>query len=193
MTELALLSALGSTNSPWIFEKGENRLEEELFPGLLKITLRKSDRALRAVVAEKAGLEPPDRPNRFVEHGGLRCGWLAPGEWLLSGPEGEVAALAASLGGALSGTAALITPLSHARSVLVLTGPQARQCLMTLTPLNLNPGSFKAGHCARSLLGEAGMYIEATGEPPVFRVIVDQSRAEYAWRLLRQALEVLPT
>jgi hypothetical protein len=65
-----------------------------------------------------------------------------------------------------------------------------RDALAAHCPLDLRGRSFPVGAVARSLLGEAGIFIareaDVAGET-LFRLIVDQTMAHYAVRLLAAA------
>ncbi|MEV0586005.1 2Fe-2S iron-sulfur cluster-binding protein [Nonomuraea sp. NPDC050310] len=98
---------------------------------------------------------------------GLRLG---PAWWLVVGGE-------APAGG---------VEVSGQRTVLELSGPAAREVLMTGCPLDLHPRVF-TGH-AQTTVGKAGVVLERT-EPDTYRLYVRSSFAAYLAEWLLDALD----
>lgn len=122
-----------------------------------------------------------------VGAGGVTCAWLAPGEWLILGPEAALAPLADRLDAAWQVTTALVTDHSHAAASFILTGPAGRDRLAAVCPLDLRDGSFPPGAVARSLLNGTGLFLARLADEagaPAFRLIVDQTAAAHAVRLI---------
>ena len=151
--------------------------------GIAKLRLLGADpdagfRALTGRVAPAARTQ--------VEADGLTYVWLAPGEWLVTGAEAMVAAAVARLAAA-GGDAVLALDLTHGRTAFRLSGPAARDRLAAVSPLDVWDGVFPAGAVARTLLGETVMVLARLpdrDEGPDFRIIVDQTMAAYASRML---------
>jgi len=161
------------------------RLRPEPDLGVLKVQLHADE--------NKEGLEstfeaiPPPTGRQIGLKGGLDCACIAPGEWLLIGSEAHVADLAVRLNSALEGSLALVTDLSDGRSGFILSGSSARDRLAAVCPLDVRDTAFPVGSATRSLVGEAALFVarlpDADGAP-VFRLIVDQSTADYALRMI---------
>lgn len=160
------------------------RIEPELGIAKLRIFGGEAEARFRDV----AGIAPP-RALTQVEDRGLTFAWLAPGEWLVTGPEAAVAAWVAEVM-APGADDLLAIDFSHARAAFLLEGANARAALAAHCPLDLWPDAFPVGAVARSLLGDAGLFIarlaDAEGTPR-FRIIVDQTMAAYAGRLFARA------
>ena len=127
---------------------------------------------------------PADRQSLSLDM--VEVSWLAPDEWLLTGGEAEVLAI---IGRAVMfGDSCLATNLSHARKAFRLSGAGARDRLAAVTPLDVSAGSMAVGGVARAPLSDTGMFIarlpDSEGQP-VFRIVVDQTMAAYAVRMLR--------
>lgn len=116
----------------------------------------------------------------------VEVAWLAPDEWLLTGGEAEVLAIIGRA--AMFGDSCLATNLSHARTAFRLSGAGARDRLAAVTPLDVSAGAMAVGGVARAPLSDTGMFIarlpDSEGQP-VFRIVVDQTMATYAVRMLR--------
>jgi sarcosine oxidase subunit gamma len=130
------------------------------------------------------GRSPPPARHSVLSQD-VTISWLAPDEWLLTGPESGVFAM---LGRAAeAGDACLATDLTHARAAFQLSGEKARERLAALTPFDLGEASMPVGGVARAPLGDTGMFLARLadiGGQPAFRIIVDQTMAAYAVRML---------
>lgn len=130
------------------------------------------------------GVAPPP-PRRQIDHDGATFAWLAPGEWLVTGPQAAVAAVLARADGDL----ALAIDISHGRTAFILSGAEARTAIATVSPLDAGDRAFPVGGVARTLLGDTSMFIARLPDRmdgPQFRIIVDQTMAGYAARMLSE-------
>jgi len=129
------------------------------------------------------GFAPP--PSRTqIEQGGATYAWLAPGEWLITGSEASVRAALEKAG---ENDLAFTLDITHGRATFILSGPEARTAIASVSPLDTRDRAFAVGAVARSILGETGMFIARLAEEggqPQFRIIVDQTMAAYAVRML---------
>lgn len=120
-----------------------------------------------------------------VSSGKLTVSWLAPDEWLLTGP--ETAVVAALDRADEAGDCVLATDLTDARASFLLSGQGARDRLAAHTPLDISDAAMAVGGAARAPLGDTGMFLarlrDMAGQP-TFRIIVDQTMASYAVRML---------
>lgn len=99
-----------------------------------------------------AGLPRAGRTTRLA---GGRLIWAGPGQWLLTGPAAGVAEPA------LAGLAAVIDQ-SDGWAGMLLDGPEAREVLARLLPLDLDPAAFPEDFAARSLLRHVACLIVAS-------------------------------
>jgi sarcosine oxidase subunit gamma len=130
------------------------------------------------------GFAPPP-PRTQIDRGGVTIAWLAPGEWLVTGAEAAVAATLAKADGELG----LGIDISDGRSVLVLTGAEARTALAAVSALDVSDRAFAVGGVARTMLGGSGMFLARLADvagAPCFRIIVDQTMTHYAARMLSE-------
>lgn len=156
-------------------------VEPRLGVGKVQVHSTTPDADFRRIV----GVDAP-RPRTESQHQGIVFSWLSPCEWMLTGPETDVDQWISKIK-ANGGDEVLALDLSHARVSLVVDGPNVREVLAAVCPLDLWPDVFSVGSAARSLIGDAGMFILRLpdhAERPRFRIIVDQTMAAYAVRLL---------
>ncbi len=131
------------------------------------------------------GFEPPPACEQ-IDRNGLLFAWLSPNEWLVTGPEHRVAAMLSQID-ERGADDVLAVDLTHARAPFIVNGTQARDALASLCPLDLWSKAFPVNAVARSLLGDVGMFIARLPDltdVARFRVIVDQTMAAYAARML---------
>lgn len=120
------------------------------------------------------------KPGRTTGREGARAVWTGAGQAMVLG---------ATVDAGLARFAAL-SDQSDAWAVLRLAGAGARDVLARLTPLDLNPGLFKRGHAARSLLGHMNMVIWRTGTD-AFEIMVFRSMAKTAVHELEEAMKTV--
>lgn len=138
-------------------------------------------------VRRATGLGLPEQPNSVARAGDLRALWLGPNEWLLVGPGGREAELAAALAEALAGRHASVTDVSEARTAILVAGPKARILLAKGCPLDFHPRAFPPGQCAQSGIAGANVLVELVDDRPTFEVSVLDSFADHLWRWLERA------
>lgn len=156
------------------------RVEQGLGIAKLRLFGAEAGTRFQAVV----GIAPPRACTQSKDLD-LTFAWLAPGEWLVTGPEGAVAAWVEQTA-ARDADDLLAIDCSHARIAFLLEGSNARAALASHCPLDLWPEVFPVDAVARSMLGDTGMFIARladAGDAPSFRIIVDQAMAAYAGRL----------
>jgi heterotetrameric sarcosine oxidase gamma subunit len=129
-----------------------------------EVTERSSEAALRladlsplAKVQVRAGEDGPLRAHLGV--GFLQAAWDAhgvlvtgsgPGEWLLFGPVGSAADIAARLRSAEVDERVTVVDLTHGRALLRLTGGTARDLLAGVCAIDLDDRSVPDGSCLRT-------------------------------------------
>ncbi|WP_158283978.1 sarcosine oxidase subunit gamma family protein [Azospirillum sp. TSO22-1] len=156
-----------------------------------KILLRgdPADRLFHRVVTQTLGAEPPTEPNRVRAGRSGPIVWFGPDEWLAEVPDGDCRRRVEELQRGLAGTHAAAVDVSDYHAVFRLSGARARDVLAKTCPLDLRPGSFGPGHCARSRLGQASICVILADPSPVFRIFVPRSIADYAGQLLFKGME----
>lgn len=128
------------------------------------------------------GLTLPEA-GRWTAHDGLVASWVGPGHWWLQrehrpGLPDDLAALADH--------AALID-MSHARAVLRLSGPAARDMLASLLPLDMHPRGFAPGRVATTLAAHLTVQVRQIDAVPSYELSCLRSYAGSLWRALELA------
>jgi len=157
-----------------------------LLPPRARFSLR-FDSALLSTPARVAGLTLDMPINRYVFSASSTAMRLGPDEWLLSGPEGETAQIAADVGEALAGLHHSLVDISHRHVALSVSGPRAADVLNSGCPLDLSSSAFPAGCATRTLLGKADVVLAKTDDLPTFEIECGRSFAAYIHDFLLEA------
>ena len=156
-------------------------------PFQTQINLRVDSTVSGAKVASLLDCELPVAANTWNAGGEYSALWLGPDEWLAVAPDGHNDALSADLGMALAGVHHSVTDLSANRTIIEISGTDARFVLAKGCPLDLHGSAFKPPQCAQTLLAKSQMILQCVDARPVFRVFVRISFAPYVAEWLLDA------
>ena len=135
------------------------------------------------VLAEALGVSGADvNPNRTIDAGAVRYAWNGPGRWLAESAEHDPGELIGHVEGALGPHGASTTDLSHARTVVCVSGPAATDLLAKLCPVDVE--AMRTGDSAVTLAGPFSVQIVKSGDEE-FRVYVFRSFGLAMWEMLR--------
>ena len=155
--------------------------------GLLVLRGDAGAAGFRGAVSTVLGIEPIVEPLTSARKRDLSMLWLGPDEWLVVTPDRRAARIEGALRDALEGQHAALTNVSHSRTILALSGPEARAVLAKGCPLDFHPRVFEPGRCAQSRLAKCQVLIHQTDAAPTFEIHVNRSFAQYAWMWLEDA------
>ena len=120
-------------------------------------------------------------PNRTFHAGAARYAWNGPGQWLVESAEQRPGELIERIETALRPHGASTTDLSHARTVVRLSGAAATEVLAKLCPIDVE--SMRAGDSAATLAGPFNVQVVKTGDQE-FRLYVFRSFGLAMWEML---------
>lgn len=112
-------------------------------------------------------------------------GWVAPDEWLLTGPGDQAFTMEMALREQLDGHYAVIN-LSGGQTLLRLSGPKARLVLMKSCPYDVHDRNFPVGKIVTTVLAKSQATIRRVGNED-WELVVRRSFADYVWRWLVDA------
>jgi sarcosine oxidase subunit gamma len=133
------------------------------------------------------GYALPVEANTVSEGTASRTLWLGPNEWLTVAPWSEAAGIAGGLRAALAGQHAAVVEVGDARTVIGLSGLNARDVLMKGCPLDLHPRRFGPLRCAQSRLAKVNVIVDQRDDQPSYDLYVARSFARYLWQWLEDA------
>ena len=155
--------------------------------GLLVLRGDGANSEFRSAVSAVLGLDPVVEPLTAARHRDVAMLWLGPDEWLVVTPDRRAARIERVLRDALDGQHAALTDVSHSRTILTLSGSDARAVLSKGCPLDFHPRVFVPGRCTQSRLAKCQALIHHTSATPVFEIYVHRSFAQYIWTWLEDA------
>lgn len=147
--------------------------------GIARIAARGGQAArVSELLRTQLGVEPPNGPRR-ASHGDFGIAGIGPGAWLAT-REGAGNAFAESVR-SLLGDCASVADQSDACVILRLTGPNVRETLAKLIPLDIHPRSFKVSDVTQTVCGYMNVMLwrleDSAQRDPVFEVWVGRSLA----------------
>lgn len=161
------------------FTIGDVRLEE-LDAGVITLLAPYGDGAALSAALEAAHGVAYAKPGRSVGTARARCVWFGQGQALLIGP-GPAADLAQH--GAM-------VEQSDGWAVVSLSGDKVVDVLARLVPVDLRAGTFKRGHCVRTMLGHMSVSITRTAQDRMM-ILVFQSMANTLIHELEAAMRAV--
>ncbi len=159
MAELQRRSALAAAHE---IDTGPPRLtlSERRPAALLRLFADVDDAGLASALSGLIGLVPPRSANTAVTHNGYSLLWLAPREWLLV-CETEASIDEHRLAAALAHTSGTVVDVTHAYTVVAISGDGTRELLAKGIPIDLEAGAFGSGACAQTCLGDMNVVLHA--------------------------------
>ncbi|MFC3053248.1 aminomethyltransferase family protein [Kordiimonas pumila] len=169
------------------FSCGSTSLLEIPGIGFCKVSLGRGCKIEKKAISKCMGQAVPDQPNTYSEKSGVRVCWLSDREWLIIGEAEKVSTLADKLQLLLAGETALVLQVDHMLSLMRLSGSDAMAVIQKLSPIGLVDDWHGPAVCVQTLLGDvkAGLVVGALAEVDI---VVDQSVALYAWRMLEKTM-----
>ena len=136
-----------------------------------------------ALLAATLGASEDDvAANRTFRAGSVRYAWNGPGQWLAESDEQHPNELIEHLEGALRDHGASTTDLSHARTVMQVSGPAATDLLAKLCPIDVE--AMRNGDSAVTLAGPFNVQVVRSGDEE-FRLYVFRSFGLAMWETLQ--------
>ena len=120
-------------------------------------------------------------PNRAFHAGAVRYAWNGPGQWLVESAEQRPAELIEGIETALRPHGASATDLSHARTVVQVSGAAAADLLAKLCPIDVE--TMRDGDSDATLAGPFNVQIVKIGDEE-FRLYVFRSFGLAMWEML---------
>ena len=135
-----------------------------------------------ALAAALGASEDEVAANRMFSAGAVRYAWNGPGQWLAESDEQPSGELIAILENALRAHEASTTDLSHARTVVQVSGPAATDLLAKLCPIDVE--AMRGGDSAVTLAGPFNVQVVKSGHEE-FRLYVFRSFGLALWEMLQ--------
>lgn len=111
--------------------------------------------------------------------------WIAPDEWLLTGPGDQAMTMEMTLRSHLDGHYGVIN-VSGGQTLVRLAGPKARSVLMKSCPYDVHDRNFPVGKIVTTVLAKSQATIRRVGDDD-WELVIRRSFADYVWRWLVDA------
>lgn len=158
-------------------------IEERTGLGLATVAARKGEAdALKRAVASAYGVDLPES-SRAVHGSEVSFIGYGPGQWLAVSETLASEALARDLAMRLRGLAS-ISDQSGGRTVLRLSGREARAVLAKGLPIDLHPRAFAPGNAATSTISLMGVQIWQVDDAPTYDLAIFRSVSASFWHWL---------
>ncbi len=165
-------------------------------PYLKKLSLRGNSKNPKFMAATKKvfKLPLPIEPctSSSNKDGSSHNLWMGPDEWLIVNPPIEAEYLFSDLNKALKNQHYGLVDITESRTLIRMSGSQAKRVLEKGCSIDLHVRSFKHGSVVNTLLGHAHVILHLTTLKdtlghPVFDIYIHRSFAEYLWSWLEDA------
>jgi methylglutamate dehydrogenase subunit D len=155
--------------------------------GLASVMARKGQHdAVLLNVREAFGLILPVSP-MCVTDGSTAFVWAGPGHWLAVADDDPLT-FEARLRARVQNCAS-ICGQSDGRSIIRICGPNARDALAKIVPIDLHPREFGPGHAAVTLAGHIGIHLWQIDAIPSYDIVMFRSLAAALWQSLIESSE----
>jgi len=149
-------------------------------PFMSQVNLRGNspDVAFASRVHGAIGVQLPATANTYNTGARGAALWLGPDEWLIVDAPDRGDEIAQSLRNSLAGMRKSVTDVSAARTVIEISGADARVVLSKGCSLDMHASAFAPPQCTQTLLAKARVLIQCV-EATRFRLFVPDSFAAY--------------
>lgn len=155
--------------------------------GMMTLRGQLTDAKVKKAAMNATSLEMPGQGQaNCVDDRGI-C-WMSPDELLVLCPYEAVSTNLEQMQAVLGDVHSLCVDVSDARAVFDLSGPNAREVLAKLVPVDLAPDKFTSGMFRRTRMAQvpAAFWLHDTDR---FRIICFRSQAQYVFDLLCAAAQ----
>ncbi len=146
-----------------------------------------ADKKFRTAVAKQLGCGLPDRPNSSTAAQGRVALWIGPDRWQILAPDREIAGLESSLAATLKKRPGALSEVGQARTIIRVSGKDARGLISKGCPLDLHPRASASGDCAQSLMAGMAASLHTIEAGMTFDLQVTRSYGLTLWEWLCDA------
>ena len=168
------------------------KMGEKPFHGQIGLRGDVADQTFLEATEKALGFALPLTPNTTTGKASKSAFWLGPDEWLITTAPDAAPKLLVSLTDKLTDQHVAVFDVSDSRTIIEISGINARDVLMKGCNIDFHPRHFGPGQCAQSTLALAHVLVHQTAlnkrtGAPTYHVYVHRSFAEYLWAWLEDA------
>jgi len=152
---------------------------------IVHVAGRVADKAFVDGVNKACGCALPLEPCTVSSNGDLSIAWQSPTRWLVIAPDRGPGVLEKALREACGDSGAIID-VSHGRTVIRISGPNARNVLMKGAPLDFHHTVFTPGRVAQSAISQCGVVLVCVAND-AFDLYVFRGFGQHMWEWVNDA------
>lgn len=160
------------------------QLRHEIECGVVQLVTRCSRSFDTQLLSRRIELTIPSAPNRVSSDASMDVAWFSVGQWLLIGERDTLNRYARKIRTILSGDTALVVDLRHQMDVFQLSGPASTDVLSSHMSIDVARWADRESICMTTMCGEVTVFLQRLDGESRYRLIVDQSYADYLVGLL---------
>ena len=166
---------------------GVSHVSEIGLQGMITLRGDLSVKTITSAATKASGVSMPAM-NTVKSDGSNGLCWMSPDELLVLCAYDDVGPVLTKMQKALDKTHALAVNVSDARAVFRVSGPNARDVMAKLCPVDFSPAAFKTGMFRRSRMAQVPAAFWMCDEQ-TFQIICFRSVADYVFELLKGAAQ----
>lgn len=178
-----LISALDKATD----SNGIAKIEEIGLQGMITLRGDLSKAAVKKAATSVTGLDMPAQ-NMTNHDGESGICWMSSDELLVLCPYVAVADTVAKMTTVLGKAHSLATDVSDARACFRVWGPNAREVMAKLAPVDLSPSAFEVGMFRRTRMAQVAAAFWMV-DAETFQIVCFRSNAQYVFDLLNVAAQ----
>jgi len=152
---------------------------------IVHVAGKSGDKAFTDGVKAACGCDLPTEPGTVASSGDLSLAWLSPTRWLAVTPDRGHGVLENALRDACGDSGAIID-VSQGRTVIRISGPNARNVLMKGAPLDFHTKAFTPGKVAQSSISQCGVVLMCVADD-TFDLYVFRGFGQHMWEWISDA------
>lgn len=166
---------------------GVATIQETGLQGMITLRGDLSTAAVKKAATSVTGVDMPTQ--NMANHAGASgiC-WMSPDEVLVLVPYEDVADTIVKMNKALGKLHSLVTDVSDARASFRVSGPNAREVMAKLAPVDLSPDGFKMGMFRRTRMAQVAAAFWMV-DAQTFQIVCFRSNGQYVFDLLKVAAQ----
>lgn len=146
---------------------------------IVHVAGKSDDKAFADGVKKACGCDLPTEPGTVASSGDLSLIWVAPTRWLAVAPDRGPGVLEKALREACGDSGAIID-VSHGRTVIRISGANARRVLMKGAPLDFHAKVFTPGQSASTAISQCGVLLTCVADD-AFDLYVFRGFGQHMW------------
>ena len=185
MADLDFISALDHRENVYQGDLSAIGLEKITDRGMIDLRINSDDKKALKSAETALGVPLPQKPQSSTTNEEITVLWWSIDQWIITFPIELSDELLRLLVDGLANFEVSITDVAHARSIIRLTGQDAKTTLMKGISVDLTLSDIQPGYVRRTAIGDAAIAIHVVAtEDDAIDVYIFRSYTEFLWNWL---------